>query len=171
MKKAVLLSVVFSIALSCCNFKKAVSQDNKNVSPQILTPCPETMECTLEVLQNKSMVVKTDGIGAIYYELEDNPETTVYLYTYKLKTDKQYQDAGYREEIIFEANNSDTDLSLTDKELQNTKMLFGVWCYCKGKAGFYKITKGKLSKKGKDITVDFPAIVDDQKVTRLEIKI
>ena len=117
------------------------------------------------------MIVKTDGIGGVYYELEDHAEKTVYLYTYKLKTDKQYQDAGYREEIIFETDSANADFALTDKDLQNTKILFGVWCYCKGKAGNYKITEGNLSRRGKEISIDFPAVVKDQKVTSLRIKI
>ena len=171
MKKAIFLSVLFLIALSCNTSKKAVAQDGKTSKAQILTACPENVDCTLEVFQNKSMVVKTDGIGGVYYELEDDAEKTVYLYTYKLKTDKQYQDAGYREEIIFETDSATADFALTDKDLQNTKILFGVWCYCKGKAGNYKVTKGNFSKKGKEVSINFPAIVDDQKVTALKIKI
>jgi|GEM_PF-2040789 len=170
MKKAILLSVVFWTALSCCNSKKTVSEDHKNSRSQILTSCPENIDCALEVLPGKSMAVKDDTLGGIYYELEDNSQKTTYRYTYKLKTDNQYQDAGYREEVVFEIDNSETDLKLTDTELQNAKMLFGVWCYCKGKAGNYKITKGNFSKKGKEITIDFPAIVADQKVTVLKIK-
>lgn len=172
MKKVILLSVVALLTiLSSCNSKKTVSESNKSLSSQILTPCPENVECNLDILRNKSLVVKHDDTGAIYYELENNSEKTVYLYTYKLKTDKEYQDAGYREEIIFEIYDSNADFVLTNKELQTTKMLFGVWCYCKGKAGNYKITKGNFHKKGNEIKIDFPAIVKDQKVTELEIKL
>lgn len=171
MKKAILLSIIFWSALSCCNSKKAVSENNKNPKGQILTPCPEGYDCTLELLPNKTMVVKNDGIGGTYYELEDLNGKSVYRYTYNQKTDKQYQDAGYREEIIFELDSKTKDLKLSNDELQNTKMLFGVWCYCKGKAGNYKITKGNFSKKGNEISIDFPAVVSDQKVTELKIKI
>jgi len=171
MKKVILLSIVFLTFLSCCGTKKAVSQENKNKTSQILTPCPENTECTLEVLEGKTMVVKSDDFGGIYYELEENSNKTVYIYTYKLKTDKQYQDAGYREEIIFELDNSAKDFALIDTELQKTKMLFGVWCYCKGKAGNYKITKGNFLKKGNDISINFPSVVSDQKVTELKIKL
>jgi len=171
MKKAILLSVVFWTVLSSCSSKKTVSEDRKNSRSQILTPCPENSDCSLEVHPGKSMAVKDDAIGAVYYELEDNSKKTTYHYTCNLKTDNQYQDAGYREEVIFEIDNSNTDLELTDAELQNTKILFGVWCYCKGKAGNYKIAKGTFSKKGKEIKIDFPAIVADQKVTGLRIRL
>lgn len=171
MKKTILLSLISFLMLSC-NCKKNVSQENKDTKAQILSSCPEDYECTLEVFPNKTMIIKTDGIGATFFELEDFNGTTVYHYTYNQKTDKQYQDAGYKEEIIFEFNSSNTtDLKLSNKELQNTKMLFGVWCYCKGKAGNYKITKGNFSKKGNEISIDFPAVVDNQKVTELKIKI
>lgn len=43
------------------------------------------------------------------------------MYTYELKTDKQYQDAGYREEIIFELNSTFSDLQLNNEALQVTK--------------------------------------------------
>lgn len=171
MKKSILLSVALLSILSCCNSKKAVSENSKGLNSAILTTCPENVECSLEVLQNKSLIVKHDDIGAIYYELAEDHEKTVYLYTYKLKTDKQYQDAGYREEIIFEINNATTDFTLTDKNLQTTKMLFGVWCYCKGKAGNYKITKGSFSKKDKEIAINFPSVVADQKITELKIRL
>ena len=171
MKKAFFLLVVFFAILSCCNSKKAISQENKNKTSQVLTPCPEGFECTLEVLPNKTMIVKNDGIGGTYFEVEDLSGITVYHYTYKQKTDKQYQDAGYREEIIIELDSETKDLKLSDQELQKTKMLFGVWCYCKGKAGNYKVTKGNFSKKGNEISIDFPAVVSDQKVMELKIKI
>ena len=171
MKKALFLSFIFLTILSCCNSKKTVSQSNKNGHSQILTQCPEDFECTLEVLSNKTMIIKNDGIGGTYFELEDFNGTTVYHYTYTKKTNKQYQDAGYREEIIFELASDITDLKLANEELQKTKMIFGVWCYCKGKAGNYKITKGNFSKKGNNISIDFPAIVEDQKVKELRIKL
>lgn len=154
-----------------CNCKKNATEGKKDMKVQLLTACPENYECTLEVLPNKTMIVKTDGIGATYFELEDFNGTTVYHYTYNQKTDKQYQDAGYKEEIIFELASDVTDLKLSNEELQKAKMIFGVWCYCKGKAGNYKLTKGNFSKKGKEISIDFPAVVSDQKVTELKIKL
>lgn len=171
MKKAILVSIIFWTALSCCNSKKVASESNKNPKGQILTPCPEGYDCTLEILPNKTMIVKKDEISSTYFDLEDLNGTTVYHYTYNQKTDKQYQDAGYREEIIFELDSKTQDLKLSNEELQNTKILFGVWCYCKGKAGNYKITKGSFTKKGEEISIDFPAVVIDQKVTDLKIRI
>lgn len=170
MKKIILLSLITFLMLSC-NCKKSVSLENKNMKAQIISACPEDHECGLEVLPNKTMSVKTGDVSGTYFELEDFNGTTVYHYTYNQKTDKQYQDAGYREEIIFELPSDVTDLKLSDEELQKAKMIFGVWCYCKGKAGNYKITKGNFSKKGKDINIDFPAVVQDQKVTELKMKL
>ena len=171
MKKVLSISFLFLTILSCCTSKKTIPKENKIKTSQILTPCPEGFECTLEVLPNKTMIVKNDGIGGTYFEVEDLSGITVYHYTYKQKTDKQYQDAGYREEIIFELDSETKDLKLSNEELQNAKMLFGVWCYCKGKAGNYKIIKGNFSKKGNNISIDFPAVVSDQKVTELIIKL
>lgn len=170
MKKTMFIPFLLAILFSC-NCKKTASLESKNTKAQIQSTCPEGYECSLEVYQNKTMVVKSDAIGAVYYELEEQSGKTVYHYTYNQKTDKQYQDAGYREEIIFELESKTKDLKLSNEELQNAKMLFGVWCYCKGKAGNYKITKGNFSKKEDEIKIDFPAIVDNQKVTELKLKL
>ena len=170
MKKILSLSLISFLMLSC-NCKKNVAQENKDRIAQILSSCTEDFECTLEVIPNKTMNVKTGDVSGTYFELEDFNGTKVYHYTYNQKTDKQYQDAGYREEIIFELTSDITDLKLSNEELQKTKLIFGVWCYCKGKAGNYKLTKGNFSKKGNEIWIDFPAVVEDQKVTELKIKI
>lgn len=163
MSKIVSFLIMAMTAFSCCTNKKT------NTAPKtadtIAQNCPENVDCTWQVFQDKAMIIKTDGTGAIYYELQDTPGKTVYSYTYKLKTDQQYQDNFYREEIIFEINTAAADFTLTGKQLQETKMLFGVFCYCKGKAGYYKVNEGILSQKDKTITADFKAIVADQKVT------
>ncbi|MDR6966770.1 hypothetical protein J2X31_000768 [Flavobacterium arsenatis] len=170
MKKIVVLSLI-SFLIFSCNCKKKATEENKNMKAQLLNSCPENFECTLEVFPNKTMNVKTGDVSGTYFELEDFNGTTVYHYTYNQKTNKLYQDAGYREEIIFELASDVSDLKLSDEELQKAKMIFGVWCYCKGKAGNYKVAKGNFSKKGNEISIDFPAVVDDQKVKELRIKL
>ena len=72
-------------------------------------------------------------------------------YTFEKDKDSTLQDSGYREEIIFEINTNVSELNLSEKKLQETKMLFGRFCYCKGATGYYKIENGTLLlKKEKD---------------------
>ncbi|TPD68547.1 hypothetical protein [Flavobacterium microcysteis] len=171
MKKYILLPIIGLIA-SCCSTKNSQATASNSKKAKIESSCPEEGTCSFEILQNKSMNVKTDGIDKIYYELEENPDKVVFLYKYQKKiADKTLQDAGYSEEIVFEMNKDYTDFSFSDKRIQSTKMLFGVFCYCKGKAGNYRVTKGSLIKKGSDLQIDIPPIVDNQIITQIKISL
>lgn len=171
MKKSVLFPMAL-FAIACCSTKTTTST-SKEISEnmKIESTCPENADCSFEILQNKSLNIKTDGIGKIYYELQDNPNTAVYLYKYNEKiADKTLQDAGYREEIVFEIDKNLSTFSISGKELRSTKMLFGVFCYCKGKAGYYKVNEGSINKTKSDLTIAITPIVDNQKVTEIKIK-
>lgn len=163
---------MIGLAISCCSTKTSQATANNSKKAKIESSCLEEGTCSFEILQNKSMNVKTDDIGKTYYELEENPDKVVFLYKYQKKiADKTLQDAGYTEEIVFEMNKDYTDFSFSDKGIQSTKMLFGVFCYCKGKAGNYKVTKGSLIKKGSDLQIDIPSIVDNQIITHIKISL
>jgi hypothetical protein len=73
-------------------------------------------------------------------------------------------DGQHREEIVFEINNSDSKITLSDKNLQDSKMLFGRHCFCRGQAGYYKVNEGTLNLQNTNgvITVDL-----DFKVTKV----
>ena len=117
---------------------------NKPASTAILkSECPKNGTCTTELLKNKSMVVKKDEFGRTYYTLEDHPNVDVIKFSYNKTVKGDIQDAGYREEVVFEWN--EDSKSVSDAALQKTKMLFGRFCFCRGQTGYYKITKGNLA--------------------------
>ena len=72
-------------------------------------------------------------------------------------------DGGYREEIIFEVPTDLKDGIVSGKQILSTKALFGVFCYCKGKAGYYTINEGSITKTGKEISIEIPNLVEGQK--------
>jgi len=165
--KTILIPIAFLI-LSCGTNKSTSDLTRKH---EIESPCPDNGNCSFEILQNKSIEMKIDGIGKMYYELADNPEKSVYLYKYSNKIeDPTLQDAGYREEILFEIYNKTADFSFSGTQLQSTKMIFGVFCFCRGKAGYYKVNEGKILKQNNTLSVEIPAIVSNQKTTRFNIK-
>ncbi|HEU4496300.1 MAG TPA: hypothetical protein VFR70_04545 [Flavobacterium sp.] len=169
MKKIVLFPIVL-LAIACSNTKSA-STPKETANMKTANTCPENANCSFEIIQGQSLNIKTDGIGKIYYELEDNPNTAVYLYKYEEKTaDKTLQDAGYREEIVFEIDKNLSTFSISGKELRSVKMLFGVFCYCKGKAGYYTVNNGSINKTESDLTIAIDPIVDNQKITKIKIK-
>lgn len=120
--------------------------------------CPKNSTCTIKLLKNKSMSVKSDEFGRPYYSLENSQTKNTLLYTYSRIVKGNIQDAGYREEIVFELDKDGTPPPLVDGALQKTKMLYGRFCFCKGQTGYYKITKGNLSvatvSKRKTITLN-----------------
>lgn len=171
-----LLFIPLGLVVTFCAPKKEISDKNKtaieakkiNLSD---SNCPEDGICSIEIIKNKSILVKTDDFGSNYYLLEDNENTSVIYYKYDRNFEKYLQDAYYKEEIAFEVSNEANQLNLTDEALQDTKMLYGRLCFCKGQTGFYKITKGalKYTKKGNEIAIDLD--FENQKVPQIIKKI
>lgn len=150
-----------------CKSQKNSSATWKNHT--IETPCLPKSECTFEILENKSLLVKTDDTNHIYYHLQDTPGKTVVKYTYKTITDPKLKDAGYSEDIIFETDDKLSNLNATGADIQKTKMLFGVHCFCRGKAGFYKIEQGKMSYANNKLHIELPDVIDNQKVKTVTV--
>lgn len=152
-----LLIISLALVLSFCNCQKTniAKKETKGIPLSITSECPQDGTCTVEVLKNKNLVIKTDDLGGIYYEIGAATETSVVVYQYNRKVEKGLQDGQYREDVVFEINNSDSLISLSDNELQKTKMLFGRHCYCKGQAGYFKVTQGQLTLEQKKNAVLF----------------
>lgn len=140
MKKSILLLLVISF-ISCNSTKKNSSPTASNEST---TNCPDDGDCTIVIHKNKKLNILTDGIGSRYYQILDNENTSVIHFEYKKKIDENLQDGNYVEEIVFEIQNDVKSLLLIDNELQSTKMLYGRHCYCKGQAGLFNVSNGKL---------------------------
>lgn len=166
MKKLALLPLLL-LSISCGNQKNAAAPMTQNYTLE--SGCPSQGKCTVEVLKDKSLDVKTDDIGKMYYALQHTPGKTVIKYSYSKQSDPALQDDGYSEEVLFETNSDITEFNYSDASLQDTKMLFGVMCFCRGKAGFYKVTEGSMKYSGKTLHIQLPDIVDSQKLKDLNI--
>lgn len=142
-----LLIIPILTLITACNCQKKVSDKSSEIKKdEIVTnsTCPSDGKCTIEVIKNKSLEVKSDEFGSNYYTLTDNMNTSVVLYRYNRNVEEGLQDANYKEEIIFEINNNEKQLSFSDRDLQKTKMIFGRICFCRGQTGYYKVQSGKL---------------------------
>jgi hypothetical protein len=155
MKKIFLIPL--ALLLSFCRCPKTTIE--KSSVSSIESICPENGKCTIQIFRNKSLNLKADEFGSIYYQMLDNPNTSIIQYEYNRTVEKGLQDGQHREEIIFEINNADKLISLTDAKLQDTKMLFGRHCFCKGQAGYFKVEQGTLNLKNEKgiitISLDF----------------
>lgn len=170
MKKIIFLLPIIFFFASCKCKKVTTSEVTKTSSMEASnkkstkTLCLDNGKCTVEIFRNKSLDVKTDAFGSIYYNQIDSPETSVILYKYDRTVPKGLQDGNYSEQIVFEIKNSDTSLSLSNQELQKTKMLFGRFCFCRGQTGNYKVEEGNLRLKQKNNEVQFDL---DFKITKV----
>ena len=167
------------IVFVSCKCKKDINLESiktdsiKNIVSEkmIKSTNPEDGKCKIEIFKNKSIEIKTSELGEIYYEKVENLDTSVILYSYNRNVPKELQDANYREEIVFEINNANKELSLKDENLQKTKMLFGRFCYCKGATGYYIITDGKLYLTQKNNEIKFDLEFKNNKVPQIILAI
>jgi hypothetical protein len=141
MKKT--LAIFSFLLLSCSAQKQGVIS-----SVSLTSACPKNAKCTIELIQNKSIVLKKDDFGRDYYELSESAATNVIKYEFSRIVKGNVQDGGYREEVIFEIEQNPDAVILTDKSLQNVKMLYGRFCFCKGQTGYYKVAEGALNING-----------------------
>lgn len=169
--KNILLLLLLMTVFTSCKCKKDAVQNDKELTMKVSNECPENAVCTQEIFKDSALKIEIDGANKPYYTVVKQPGTTVYKYEMEENQDQQYVDGGYREEIIFELPSNFKNGTLSDKEISNTNALFGVFCYCKGKAGYYPIEKGTITKTNESITIEIPSIVEGQKVLRYAFKL
>lgn len=98
------------------------------------------------LFKNKSLNVESAN-GSLSYTMENSTKTNVLQFIYEKDMDQAAHDGGYKEEVVFEVPNADSEMNYEDAGLQDTKMLFGRYCFCRGKTGLYLVKQGKLNVK------------------------
>lgn len=158
-KMKYITTLLFSLILFSCGTQKKVSD----------LKCPENGVCTTEKHQNTTLIIKKDDIGSMYHQMEEHTDKTVFVYRFEQNKDEAYVDGHYNEEIIFEVDDSIFDKSFN--KLKPNKILFGVFCYCKGKAGYYEVKNASVSydKKSEIITVTIDEVIENQVLKTVEI--
>ena len=136
---AVISLCLFFLATSCLN-RNIAQQDKINLKTTVFKNGKET----LDLIKNKRLDTITIN-GHLTYQIKDNPTSDVIHFSYEKDMDQVEVDGGLREELLFEIPKGDVALALTDSNLQQTKMLFGRYCYCRGQNGIVKIKNGILN--------------------------
>jgi len=147
------------ILFSVCCLGSCKIQKNEIVKH---TDCPEKGTCSFEKHENKSLLIKKDDLGGLFYRMEEIQGKNVFLFRYNRNKNENLIDGHYTEEILFETDNSLFDK--TFKLLKPEKALFGVFCYCKGKAGYYPTENTLISfdKETETITITIEQIIENQ---------
>ena len=139
MKNIYIIFALFS--LLGCKTKQSTSEQSGSYLKEI--SCPESGNCEFEVLQNSILNIKTDEFGKLYPEVTPGNKVVIKFH-YKKIVPEKVMDANYSEYIYLEVNEYEPQLILKDKELQKVKMLFGRICFCRGAAGYFRVTEGSL---------------------------
>jgi len=145
------------IAFSCAPKKDSITT--------LVSDCPAAGTCHTEILTNKSLEAVTDNLGRVAYTLGDTIGTDVAKYKYEKTKNPAYQDDFYSEEVAIEISSQPrtTDIS-------NLRVFFTVTCFCRGKAGTYRVKGSKAVIKGKILTLTLPPDIIEAQLTK-EIKI
>lgn len=138
-----LLSIVISTG---CSSQKNVSSLEKLKTERSFNSsnCPEDGTCELKLIPNKSLNLKKDEFGQLYGE-EIDSDMILVSYSYHRNAPKNAVDAHYSETYYFSIPKNTKNLDISDADLQNVNLVVDRQCYCKGTAGFFKISSGKLT--------------------------
>ncbi len=139
------LLVVLILISSCKNSKKVAEEtDNITVMAQITKSCPENGTCTIQVMHQTDLLIKTDEAGK-FYPITEKGRNLVIKYIYKRNSDKDIADSNYSEIIYFELPDKKLNLNLQDEDLRQVKLLYGRLCFCRGASGYFPVNRGKLT--------------------------
>ena len=163
MKKILALLIIVS-AVSSCKCKQNTLQNTSKTTTTVMKECVADAKCIQEIHTDSALLIEKEDSGRPFYKIQPQPGTTVYRYEMSQNQDQQYVDGGYREEIIFELPSDFKSGTISGKEILKTNALFGVFCYCKGKAGYYTINNATITKTEKGVSIEIPTLIEGQKV-------
>ena len=139
MKKSIFIVIAAGLLTAC---QSQQGMEHKLVT--VTSTCPKDGNCTIEVFKNKSMLVEKDQYGNLFYKVVENPNRNVIKYEYnRIVKDTMLQDAGYREEIVFETDSKFQAISEKDPNQMN--ILFGRFLFSRENTGYFKVTDKNLS--------------------------
>lgn len=165
MKKFVGVIILLVIVSACKTGKNTNTITDKidsDKTDKMTNACPAPANCSIEVFANSTLSIKEDTLGKLYPVIEKG-ETMVLEYTYSLKGPKGTADGDYTETIHLEIPANTKKVNLKNEALHDVKALFGKQCFCKGEAGFYKITNGNLTiiNKANQLQVTFQYTINE----------
>jgi hypothetical protein len=172
--KYVVIIIVCGLAFYSCQSQKQIAQ-SLTTSYNLEDYCPQDGSCSFEILHQRSLTMKTDGIGALYPVIEKG-NRSVLKFEYKRNQDPNLADDGYKEVIYAEIDSKLKTLKLEDQSLSKAKVYFGRLCFCRGQSGYFPVKQGELIiEEQKDSTLSFsfkfeidniPQVVKAFKVTQ-----
>ena len=133
--------ILFFVIIVGCSSSREQAGKDKIPPPRV--NCPEGGDCTFEVIQKSSLMLKNDATGAPYPEIVPG-ENVVIRYVFKKDPEPDVMDSSLSEYLYFEIAPGRVEISVKDADLQKVKMIYGRVCFCKGETGYFPVRKGNL---------------------------
>lgn len=137
------LLAIAAVAVSCATTKGVESTNWLGKKVTMVSVAPENGKVTATREYEKAL--NLNGFEQLYPQTIYNPETVLVQYSFdRNKAKENYADDFYKEELFLEIPKKAFKKEYKDAELEQVKLVYGKHCYCKGEAGYYKITQGIL---------------------------
>lgn len=143
MKKLLTLLAISALAASCNSTKGVVSTNwlGKTVTVKSAIPENGTITATREFEKGLNL----NGFNELYPQPHFDPKAVLVQYEFnRNRSEDLYADDFYKEEIFMEIPAEAFKKEYKNADLEQVKLVYGKHCYCKGEAGYYKITDGTL---------------------------
>ena len=144
--------MVFLSIISCGPKKQTASKKQNTISTE--NKCPNDGTCTLQVFNNKGLIIKNTAENKTVYEMVDDINKKVILYKYLKNQEEATYDGGYSESVVFEIENNTSKKTYIDEELKEVKMFYNKQKNVRTHET-RSITKGKLTISIKDGIINF----------------
>ena len=143
MKKMIALLAFSAVAISCSTTKGVESTNWLGKKVTMISVAPENGKVTATREFEKGL--NLNGFNELYPQTHFDPEKILVEYSFdRNKSEKPVADDFYKEELFLEIPAKAFKKQYKDAELEEVKLVYGKHCYCKGEAGYYKITQGTL---------------------------
>lgn len=143
MKKILTLLTIAALATSCGSSKGVESTNWLGKKVTMISAAPEGGKVTATREFEKGL--NLEGFEQLYPQTKFNPETVLIEYSFDRNRAKNlHADDFYKEELYMEIPANAFKKQYKDAELEQVKLVYGKHCYCKGEAGYHKITQGTL---------------------------
>src|SRR5690606_4828586 len=160
MKKMIALLAIAVVTVSCSTTKGVESTNWLGKKVTMISVAPENGKVTATREFEKGL--NLNGFNELYPQTHVDPEKVLDEYSHdRIKTEGNYADDFYKEELFLDIPAQKFKKQYKVAELDQVKLVYGKHCYCKGEAGYFKITEGTLkvdhSEKQTKVKLTFKA--------------
>lgn len=162
--------VFFSILLLLsCKTKEVNFRESKNIS--LISNCPKSGNCEIELTQNKNYKMGKDDSGAAYPIYFDDDSKILISFTYQKTQDPNLADDYYREMILMAIPNNLATGSYNNKELEQFNISYGRFCFCGDKVGYFNLEYGTLEVYKDYVSLNFKTNTQPQVINKVSFKL